>query len=244
MNFAIFMTIVAAIVQALDVIVEVLEKDHSKTRKITEIAVKCLVILGLCYLAYTEIVEKQLNDDIAAKHGEFGKQKDSSGKPPLVKLGPIGISGFAKLASFIGQYTHPIDAYPKNGQLSLYADIRDSKGDMIASIRGREWKIDNDIGIDYNNDDSAFEVVTSDDRVVFQIVLKRDTVLCNGMICSEYGRCIFFDDGKGMYQDTSSKPLPQRFVLPVDYDRPSIFKYPRYRYLHVRNNPQDVVPSK
>ena len=122
-------------------------------------------------------------------------------------------------------------------RLYLKANVRDGSGKLIANIDGSFWKIYNDL-YDYNYDETAFEVVTPDKRVVFQVELQGDYVdFCGLMIDEERNGLYFFppsphDIGKQGY--SGMKVIHgDKFNIPANLIRP-IFKYPREKFLSVR----------
>lgn len=235
MTFALIVAFFAALVQGWDVYHEVHEKRYGKHRMRIEIGIRVALIILLIMVSIFEVIDKRKQAAIAATYGEFGKQKDCPASDPYVRFGNnfsmTGIRG--SLFGFTGQYTSVIKAASDNNQIAISAYIRDGKGDMVASINGRKWEVASPPqGIDYNNDDSAFEVVTPDYRVIAQFVLKKDTLIYNGLLCSESGTCILCTkEGISILNASSA---PQRFFFPETYDVKPIFKYPRRDFLHVR----------
>lgn len=128
----------------------------------------------------------------------------------------------------------PILVKKINGKLNISAIIRDSKGDEIASISGNNWEITNSQNIEYNNDSKGLEIMTGK-RVIFQLNIVKDTVICYGMFCSENGTCLYADSTGNLYSPIKNTALTQRFILPPSLIIKPLFKYPRFKYLGVRN---------
>ena len=128
----------------------------------------------------------------------------------------------------------PILVKKLNSKLNISAIIRDSNGDEIASISGNTWQITNSQNIQYNNDSKGLEIITGR-RVIFQLNIVKDTVICYGMFCSEEGICIYADSTGNVYTPIKNIRLTQRFVLPPGLIIRPLFKYPRFKYLGVRD---------
>jgi hypothetical protein len=194
---------------------------------------RVIIILLLVYFVISELINNEKEKKISATHGEFGDQKDANSSFPVLTIGGASGAGNVHNLTFAGDPVDPINIKEENGQISLSANIRDSKGDIYAIISGRTWEVNNLNSIDYNNDDSAFEIITGG-RVVFQVDLKINHAIVNGMICSESGFCTF-----GYQEKLDILPKQegtQRFILPSQIDIKPIFKYPRSKYLGVRES--------
>src|SRR6266536_458806 len=236
----------ATLLEFFDAIKAIRKDYESKLKKIAWVTVRGLITLSLGCLAVTNFLKEQENIKINATHGEFGKQKDAFIKSPIMVLGnninqDVGnhFGEDSNLHSFypigFGEYLRPMEIWTENNQIMINAYIKDSKGDMVATIIDRVWDISDRSGdIDYNNDDSAFEVVSKDDRVIFQIELKKDKVYLNGIVCSEKGNCTYFDRKKGWIIN-STPNARQRFIFPNQELSKPLFKYPRYQYLSIRD---------
>jgi hypothetical protein len=235
--FAIIVLIVSALLEVLEIIKDINKDYKKKLTKYVLITIKSFVAISLAVLAINTITTQRHDEKVNAKIGNFGKQKDCLIQNPVIVAGKMVMENNAYFGIGVnGLNVNPLNVEQKNKQLSIIAYIRDSKGDMIATIAGRTWEIVNSQGIDYNNDDSAFEIVTLDGRLIFQIQLQTNVIICQGMICSEYGYCVFLDNINGVFYPGKKSDAPQRFVLPERSVTETIFKYPRYKYLGVRNN--------
>lgn len=163
--------------------------------------------------------------------GYFKLIKDMTAPQPYIRLGGMISHNNKQSFSLQNDPLAPVDARRVAGLMKIEAIIRDSKGDEFARITGDTWEISNTQNIEYNNDASGFEIRTGK-RVIFQMNIVKDTVSVNGMICSEYGACMFCNQGTTFmgpkYQET------QRFILPSNFIVQPLFKYPRFQYLGVR----------
>lgn len=232
-----------AVYEVFDIYFEFKERKRKKEGKFKNEFIDKLfywgryaLVIALLWTAIKVFLANDREKRITAIHGTFKDLKMYANKPTLIIGGSergIKFQNNEHDISF-GEPIDPIKLTKTKGEIYLNAFIRDSKGDPIAMLFERGWEIINTEGIEYNNDETAFEII-SGGRVIFQIQLSRDTVYCYGMICSEGGRCLFSDPKNGVV------PLPklqgtQRFILPTDFILPPLFKYPRFQYLGVRAN--------
>lgn len=224
--------IIAAFIQVIQIFKK---KENTLFKKkwlnITFLGFEIFTVIGLVVFTIIEIKDNQRENKIAALRGDFGNQKDSESRFPTLKIGSSIFNNNGAGDFTFGTPVPPIKIATANEQLLVFADIRDSKGDVFASISGRTWEIKDPANIEYNNDETAFEII-SGGRVVFQIQLKKDTVLYNGLLCSESGGCYYINNAVMMRMGKVEGT--QRFILPADLDIAPIFRYPRYRNLGVR----------
>lgn len=233
MDLKIIFLAVLIIVDVVWIIIDFQKERKSMFLK-TMMVFKVLVGIGLGTYGIKEYQETEKEKKISATFGVFGKQKDATRKDPLISLGSNAsqdMAGGGVLKLGHGP-VKPLSIYTANDQLLLDIKINDSRGDGIAILSGRTWKIVDTDGIDYNNDDYGFEIITNEGRVIFQIEVRTDTVICNGMFCLERGFCFFYTN-KTSYMAGAIGP-DKRFDLPDDFQIPPIFKYPRNEYLGVR----------
>lgn len=229
----ILVLVLAAIFEIIDLIKDWKDSKYPIAIKYGGIILRSAVIICLAIFVITEYKESKTKDLIDAKHGQFGAQKDAMHPFPFMILGGMGSFGNIHVLTFMDNRIDPINIATKDQQIQLVAYIRDSKGDVYATLHERTWEITNPNNIEYNNDDSALEITTGG-RVVFQIFLKVDTVFVNGMICDESGNGIFCYNK--MTETFGKLTGTQRFILPFDVDIKPIFKYPRFEYLGIRND--------
>lgn len=125
-------------------------------------------------------------------------------------------------------------AFMKNDKLFVNMVVRDVNGEVIAAIYENTWTIyDNDY--EFNNDDTAFELVSKGDRKVFlHLELIDGEINFEGAALDDNGKGLFMYgvDGKG----TKFIPINKKedFVLTKDKIKP-LFKYPRQKYFGIRN---------
>lgn len=223
--------------QAFDIYFDWKERKSEKKPRFKNKAIdnifhwgKYLLALFLLIIAISEYSSQKSQKAILATNGKFKSLKMSI-DTPVLSFGNHDFFGNEKNFDFGGP-VEPMKLEKVNNEIYLNGHIRDSKGDVIANLFERGWEVTNTNGIDYNNDKTAFEIVTGG-RVVFQIRLTRDTVYYNGMLCDEGGWCIFLDPISG-FTTLPKLQGTQRFILPNDFLLKPIFKYPRFRYCGVR----------
>lgn len=171
---------------------------------------------------------------IDATVGYFSKIKDTTSSFPFFRIGSNTSMGNSEGDISIAEPIDPIRVVKRKGQILIFATVRDSKGDPLARLSGNSWEISNKAGIEYNNDGSGFEI-TAGERVVFQINIIKDTVFYYGMMCGENGQCTYLGP-RLPYIPVRKMQGTQRFILPNDFLLTPLFKYPRYKYLGVRES--------
>jgi hypothetical protein len=130
--------------------------------------------------------------------------------------------------------------YTKNNSLHLTTVIRNLEGKAIASVVDNEWeKIKLAEGFDFNNDNSGFEIIEKGDRnVIFQIDLRNGVAYFSGFIIDSDGSgiCLTKLAGSTIYNTAIVRVVPgTKVAYPKTHIKP-LFKYPRERYLGIRND--------
>ena len=110
--------------------------------------------------------------------------------------------------------------------------IRDEKGDIVATIDGKTWKLYKE-GYDYNNDDKGFEIVTPDKKVLFQIFLESEIVHIRGLIMTDKKTGFYIHECD--YGSAWNPVNPAKFNFEIPKTVKRLFKYPREKYFGVRN---------
>jgi hypothetical protein len=157
------------------------------------------------------------------------------------KSGPQ-LVGFDPYGRFIFQpFFNLFRIYVKNHKLSVFIPLKDRNGKPIATIDGNTWTIFNDEDYEFNNDDSAFEVVSKGEReVFFQIELSGGVAHLSGYIYQEKNKGICFTENManraGSMFIINPKTTDDMFPSQVA-DR--LFKYPRARYSKIEGIRQD-----
>ncbi|MBC7391041.1 MAG: hypothetical protein H7329_17680 [Opitutaceae bacterium] len=178
--------------------------------------------------------EEKRKDLIAATSGNIGNQKDAIiVDSPDLRIGTLVVKNVLETFRFGGEPVHVLRVMRHNKQYQVSIRIRDSKGDEIANVLGRTWQITNTDAIEYNNDDSGFEIRTSG-RVIFQLDIRNSVVHCNGMFCTGNGSCNFIMPASPISWPPIKREGPQRFNLPNEFVIKPLFMYPRSKFLGVR----------
>jgi hypothetical protein len=125
-------------------------------------------------------------------------------------------------------------AFIKNDKLFVNIVVRDVNGEVIAAIFENTWTIF-DNNYEYNNDETAFELVSKGDRKVFlNIELFNAEIIFEGAALDDNGKGLFMYgvEGKG----TKFIPINKKedFTLTKNKIKP-LFKYPRQKYFGIRN---------
>lgn len=223
------------LIQVIDLVHDYHEEKKNKVLYIFKI----LVAGCVAFLAGTEAYNQSQWSKINSLTGKFGDQKDCFSPKPIVMLGGNKYENNKAIIVFQadsewGRFdVNPVQDWCAEDQIHMNVTIRNSIGDEIGNIKGRDWEITDRAGIDYNNDDSAFEIISAN-KVVFQMQIKRDTIIVKGMVATAVGYPIYFDNN-------GHRSLPpfggmQRYLIPEGVSVSKIFKYPRRNNLGERNS--------
>ncbi len=157
---------------------------------------------------------------------------------PYIKIGK-NMNGKFRLHQnailYSGDY-QLIKLYTKDKRLYVTTVVRNRDGKPIAAVLDNEWEIYNN-DFEYNDDETAFEVVTKGDReVYFQVEFKDSIASISGFLLNREGRGVFLladpktHDGSMISSlDIRESDFPN--ILPVNK---RIFKYPRKKYVGER----------
>jgi hypothetical protein len=124
----------------------------------------------------------------------------------------------------------------KKDKLLVSTIIRKFDGKAIAGIYQNQWEMFDNKDYDYNNDETAFEVVTKPDRnLYFQVELKDGVAGISGFLLNDKGEGVFLLTNASTKTGGWIKGVnpEQEFKFQQTMDRP-IFKYPRKRFVGVR----------
>lgn len=199
----------------------------------------CLSIIGAFIIAWNAIGRYQRNKLIEEVNEKIGNIKDLEGAANPVWR--IGHSGTLIHQNFKGPLFADNEGNPmckvliKANKLLVTALVRNKKGKIIGVLNENEWTVF-DTDYEYNNDKTAFEMVTAGEReVVFQIELKNGIVGIKGVIVGKNG------DGLYLCEDLKSGGSTMTLIekgevtrLPLE-SLTTLFKYPRGRYLSIRS---------
>lgn len=169
----------------------------------------------------------------------FGQIEDFSGATkPQIKLGH-GENGFTvgtpSGVAFADELNEPkLKVLLKNNKLFVSTIVRAFDGHLIAVINNNEWELIDKSQVDYNNNDTSFEVVSKGlHKVYFQVELINGAAHVTGLLVSEKGNGWYF------YSDpTTQAGLMGLVKADSTFDIPEtaqpIFKYPREGHLGER----------
>lgn len=233
MYLTLFLIACSAVSQAFNIFREKILKKHPRYEKYFIIA-DLTSIAFLLYVGFTTVIDETRQKEIAAQTGVFGKQKDATLNSPEVYLGNGRVSETPNPIRIEGEAINPITATYANGQIQVVSYVKDLNGDIIAKILGREWTVTNPQDIDFNYDDSAFEIVNEEGRVYYQLQLKDGAVHLRGMVCSGLANmCFTFQEGTSF---VNTRNIKQRIAIPASLNIKPLFKYPRKNNLSVRSS--------
>jgi hypothetical protein len=194
--------------------------DSWKDNKKKVIVLASLIILFTAVSFYSHYQETE-KLKYASDHGTF---EYDSVKYPHIKIGGNtynnGPNGVDLVNSAI-----PIDLKIaiENEQLVTSVVLRNDNGDVIVRVVENNWELKKD-GLDKNFDKTAFEVVDSNDKVLFQIHVVDDFVYVYGIFYRADGY-LSFADYDYMYYGWDNLD---------EYDIEPMFKYPSFAYPGVR----------
>jgi hypothetical protein len=221
----------------------VLEGKKWKTiggKKRFVILVGIIFSITVAYNAFVEIQKSNLLEKVNARIGDIQDiQNDETVFFPKLQIGNNGTAFIlGKNVLQFNPVKNPLLLYVKNNRLIFTAIIYDEKGNAIAVIDNNIWKL-YDNKFEYNNDDNSLELVRYGDRkVFFQIDLRKGIAHFSGYI--------FDKDRNGFYfaEDTTIRHGAIMSLIGPGYTSQSaqeyapiipLFKYPRERFLGVRN---------
>jgi hypothetical protein len=190
---------------------------------------RIVVIIGLAYLSYLAFAENKRDKEIKSNIGHIEARANFS--YPTLHIGGDFRHNLIDL-QFEHELTTSIKAHIENGRLIVDANIRDSHGNGLAYLSDGIWYMGKS-DIQYNNDNTGYEMITLDGRVIFQLDLKNDTVFCKGLICGEKGTCIYAYD-TGFYTIKKDLTNSAQFDIPEGIQIPHLFLYPRELHLGER----------
>ena len=217
------------LVGSLGTVIGIKWKDLNKRGKLAIIfLILCLGIIAL--YSFNQYQNDKREEKINSTYGDL---KSEYTQYPAVGIGftidaakiITGADGVFSIADI-----RVFKAYVKNNKLYVDMVIRDSLGNPIITIQGNEWTKYQD-AYEFNNDDNALELVTKGDRnVLFHLKLVNGIVYIEGTF--------YVGVNKGFNFFTGNKwdgfQMLGPGVYPNNEKMRRIFKYPRERYLGVR----------
>lgn len=186
---------------------------------------------------YRKHTKERLLERVEVKIGDMQSLKGSH--IPLIRFGNNGAAiMFPHGIPFSIDDEIPLRVYINNNRLNVYAIIRSPKGEPVAVINDNTWTLFSD-EYEYNNDKSGFELVTKGERkVYFQIQIKHNMeVVVIGNLLHKDGFGLKIDENVENEQGGTIMRKVMEFSPEFDYQLKAkpIFKYPRGKYLGVRN---------
>lgn len=226
--FTLIVIIAAALLQIIDVIQEFQETDKGFWAYLI-IVFKIIVAIALCFIAGEELLSKKEKDQRDQGYGEIAPNKKIKGITyPIIRFGGTSFENTGSTVA-VGEETQ-LSAKVVNEKLVLEVKIKDSRNNVIVHINEEGWQPYSS-DIDFNNDNTAFEVVRADKRVIFQIELKNDTVFCQGILFGGGG----YVSGDADHFSVGVIPNhTEKIWLPPNLRIPRIFKYPRNKHYQKR----------
>lgn len=192
-----------------------------------------IIALGTYLKTKQESDAKELKEKIELKYGEI--EDTSKISYPILEIGNSGSRFVCPNGVFLTVIGSSFKFYVRNNKLFVTTLLRDTKGNIIASVNDNVWEIIKD-GYDYNYDDFAIEIITLGDRkILFQLELKDGIVHFTGLVTGEDGEGVY------MWKDPNLNMDGAQFTFmnkKVGMDIPNythyIFKYPRAKYFRTR----------
>lgn len=181
--------------------------------------------------AYNDITHRQKEKLIEKIQAKVGEIYDLYGATyPTLQFGDSGAileppSGIVDLP----QKGQLMKIWVEEGKLYVYVVIWDRNGNAIAVIDRNIWTLYNE-DFEYNNNETAFELVTKGDRkVYFQIRLKDGIAHFRGLLLNKEGYGMNFIDwpDRGEYRSVMVEISPDIKRDIVDIHNKRIFQYPR-----------------
>lgn len=190
-----------------------------------------IVVFGTYLKNKQEEESKELKEKIEARQGEIKDVAKIS--YPIVEIGNSGAKYECPEGIFITMTGNSFKFYVKNNVLFVSTLLRDKDGKIIASVHDNIWEVIED-GYDYNNDNSAIEIITAGDRrILFQLELRDGIAHFIGMINNVKGEGMYFSEhesGKGSIMTFMNKELGFDFPIYKKF----LFKYPRKMFFGKR----------
>lgn len=203
-------------------------KNLSKRSRVIVVLSVALAILSGVNGSFNIWNDRRINEIKA----DIGKIKSISGVTiPGIQTGYKGGKFlYTNNIFIIDNDNRSFGIYIKNNKLFVSAIIRDNEGKVIATIDKNEWKVYNTSDYEYNNDDTAFEIVSrGEHNVYFRVELIKEWAHIFGFFVSKNGRGLYIDD-QGLWHFFSDKKIN------IDPWATPIFKYPREQFFGQRIN--------
>ena len=196
-----------------------------------------VVIIAALLIAINEYRKNSEEKRVEKINSKYGEIVDEDGATiPVIMIGNTGSDSGAELilggtGTFnFDPYGPLLKVYVKKNKLYVNTIIRDDKK-VIAVIEDNIWTL-YDNSYEYNNDNTAFELVTKGERkVFFQIELKNGTARVSGFLINDKGWGLMFhafDKGGLMEQIRSHEDYLESYGNLGLIKR--LFKYPREKF--------------
>jgi hypothetical protein len=217
-------------------------------------AKKIFIVLsiGLSFLIAFNAIKKynkeQYIEKVQEKFGDIVNGNKT--EIPKLRIGNVYynftfVYNLSKNGVFFNDKNPIMKIYAKDNKVYINAILSDYKRNIIAVISDNTWKIFDD-NYEYNNDDNAFEIVTKGDRKVFMHVeFKNGYAYIQGFFMAEKtGVYIALDDNNDPFMNVIYGAKNKRnddqardiyLLNMLDNKIKPIFKYPREKYLGIRN---------
>jgi hypothetical protein len=195
-------------------------------------------IVAAAIVAYNSYEKNQRDDLLEQINATYGDISDLDGATiPEVQIGEDGTKFVLLDGVFNFKPFGPlIKVYVKDKKLFVNTIIHQKGGEVIAAIDGNTWTTF-DKNYEYNNDETAFELVTAGERkVYFQIALKNGIAHMSGILLNEKGEGIEFVNRPDLNGSTLTPIGPYATTAILQYYIQPIFKYPRQKYYGQRVN--------
>ncbi|MGI4020037.1 MAG: hypothetical protein ACRYFA_00890 [Janthinobacterium lividum] len=201
-----------------------------------------IVIILAAILVAINGYRQNKKDELKAKKEEliekvnakFGDIQDIEGATiPVLTFGNGATQIFLPQGVFnLEQFGPLIKLYIKNEKLHVNTIINERTGSPIAAIDDNTWTLYND-DYEYNNDDTAFELVTKAEReVYFQVELKNGFAYLAGALFNKKGEGVCFIPGQ---DGVTLQVIFSNSEMKLDISSiKKIFKYPRAKYYSKR----------
>lgn len=202
--------------------------------------VMVFVIVSLLVGAVNSWRKESKEEKIERINAKFGDIKDLAGATvPMLQIGNRDTGTIlASTNNLIGFVSNKqmFQLYVKNNRLNVDAIIRGFDGKPIAVIEDNTWTLYNE-DFEYNDDNTAFELVTEGERkVFFQIVLVNGIAKVSGFLLDEEGTGLMLASPVGNSGSLLRKVVEGESIETIEPHLFSerVFKYPRAKYYGVR----------
>ncbi|WP_153799081.1 hypothetical protein [Foetidibacter luteolus] len=183
---SLILLIVGAVISLWDYVTKETEYKPSKKVKKTRIIIGVIMIISGAGVAGIKLYNTNRDENIKRKFAEL--QSDRVSKYPIVRIFGDAVTEASnrngKVEFVLGDTKAPtFQAKVENQKLLVDYVLRDSKGITLAIIRDNVVEIKESCkDCQYNYDDQAYEIISADDAVLWQMEFIFDEVYVTGFL--------------------------------------------------------------